>query len=311
MALPFTRKLTIFVQKYRTGLLVTSCAGVFSVNMFYHAFPEQTYKKLYQAWSKGEPSVLSEKLQKTFQEVLQDTGVRLPRKYTAFAAFGFHPVGAGQPWMPLGAQIGIPANFNSTTDDTEGITNRVILINGKELHWDSSTGKALKESLTFSPEAQQFAVAREVVRLESGGPLLLAAVAPTCLAGTCLFGVAVKQMFTLYSGPVMLRGLVNVAVLALGSAFYFLTSDAVTQWLDYKSDRTAARLSKDYARGGVEFYDKILSRNVTLRGLMGKKGEEMYTPSGNLFPTHWFRLKHAPYTARREGIVKLLNEQKV
>ncbi|XP_036397068.1 transmembrane protein 177 [Megalops cyprinoides] len=310
MASPFA-KITVFVQRYRMGFLLAGCGAVFSANMFYHVFPENTYKKLYQAWRKGEPASLSEKLEKTFQDVLKDTRVISSQKYSAFAAFGFHPVGAGVPWMPSGAHIGIPANFNSTLDDSAGITNRVIFINGKEVEWDSDSGAALKEALLLSPEAQKFAVAREVARLESGGPVLHAAVAPACLAGVCVYGVALKQIFGLYSGPAVLRGLVNVLAVALGAASYFLTSDALSQWLDYSSDRKAASISKDYAKGGVEFYDKILSRNKTLRTLMGQKGEEMYAPSGNLFPASLLQLKHAPYTSRREGIANLLKEEKV
>ncbi|XP_061081507.1 transmembrane protein 177-like [Conger conger] len=309
MSFPF-RKITALVKKYRAGLLIAGCGAAFSVNILYHVFPDNAFKKVYQAWSKGEPSDLSEKLEKTFQEVLTDLGVSSPKKYSAFAAFGFQPVGAGVPWMPSGARIGIPANFNSTLDDSTGITNRVILINGKEVDWDSSSGTVLKDALLFSPQAQKFAVAREVARLDSGGPVLHATVAPACLAGVCVYSVALKQIFGLYSGPALKRGAVNVFALALGAVSYLLTSDAVCHWMDYKSDRTAASVSQDYAKGGVEFYDKILSRNKTLRTLMGQKGGETYAPSGNLFPSSMFRMKHASYTSRREGVASLLKLDK-
>ncbi|XP_015213754.2 transmembrane protein 177 [Lepisosteus oculatus] len=310
MAGRLARKLALFVQRHRTGLLVGSCAGAFSVQVLHHVFPEQTYRKLHQAWSKGEPASLPETLRKTFQDVLRDAGVRDPRKYSAFAAFGFHPVGAGLPWLPAGARIGVPAHFDSTADAPAGISDRVILINGEAVRGDGSPGRALRESLVLSPAAQRFAIGREVARLQGGGPVLLAAVAPAGLALTCLCGVAVKQLLGLYAGPVLLRGLANAAVLTVGAAGYCLVSDAVGQWLDYRWDRRAASLSTDYATGGVEFYNKLLARNVALRGLMGRKGEEMFAPSGNLFPSSWFRLQRAPYTARRDSIVGLLKEQK-
>ncbi|XP_036427482.1 transmembrane protein 177 [Colossoma macropomum] len=303
-------KFSVLVQKYRTPLLLTGCGGVFAANIFYHVFPENTYRKLYQAWSKGEPAVLSDKLEDVFQQVLKDSSVGSPSKYSAFAAYGFHPVGAGVPWLPLGAQIGIPANFNSTADDPSGITNRTILINGKEVEWDSEVGTALKDALLLSRDAQKFAVAREVTRLDGGGPLLQAAVAPACLAGACIYSVALKQIFGLLAGSLILRAGVNVVAVSLGAVSYFLASDAVSQWLEYHSDKRAASLSRDYAKGGVEFYEKILSRNKILRVLMGPKGEEMYAPSGNLFPANVLSLKHAPYTSRRDGILSLLKEEK-
>ncbi|XP_063080021.1 transmembrane protein 177 [Engraulis encrasicolus] len=304
-------KISAYVQKYRTPVLLVGCGGVFAANIFYHAFPNGTYRKLYQAWSKGEPASLSEKLEEVFQAVLKDCTVGSSDNYTAFASFGFAPIGAGVPWLPAGAHVGIPANFNSSADDLGGITNRTILINGKEVEWDSEIGIVLKDALVFSPEAKKFAIAREVVRLEGAGPVLHAAVAPACLAGIFVNSVVLKQVFGLYTGSILARGAVNAVMLGLGAAFYFLAADEISQWVDYRSDRRAASLSPEYAKGGLEFYDKIITRNKTLRSLMGRKGEEMYAPSGNLFPANAFSLKHAPYTARREGIATLLKEQKM
>uniref|UniRef100_A0A8D3EF99 Transmembrane protein 177 n=1 Tax=Scophthalmus maximus TaxID=52904 RepID=A0A8D3EF99_SCOMX len=294
-------KYLVLLQKYRTPLLAVSCGGVFAANMSYHVFPDASYRKLYQAWFKGEAVTLSEKLEEVFQQVLKDYGISSTKNFSTFASYGFHPVGAGVPWLPAGAQIGIPANFNSTAGDSSGITNRSIFINGKTVDWSSDTGSALKEALMLSPEAQKFALAREVARLQSGGPVLNAAVAP----------VTLKQMFGLHTGPLLFRGAVNVLALGLGAVSYLLTSDSVSQWIDYSSDRRAAGVSPDYAKGGVEFYDKILSRNRTLRSLMGRKGEDMYAPSGNLFPANLLQLKHTPYTSRREGILALLKKEKV
>ncbi|XP_061579950.1 transmembrane protein 177 [Cololabis saira] len=303
-------KYMVLLQKYRTPLLIASCGGVFAANMFYHAFPDKTYRQLYQAWYKGEPVVLSEKLENVFQQVLKDYGTSSSKNFSAFASFGFHPVGAGVPWLPAGSQIGIPANFNSTGDDPSGITNRNIFINGQTVDWSSETGLNLKDALVFSTEAQKFAVAREVARLQSGGPLMTAAVAPVCLGGVWVYSVLLKQVFGLHGGPPLLRGAVNVVAVGIGAVSYLLTSDAVSQWIDHHSDRQAAAVSREYAKGGVEFYDKILSRNKTLRSLMGQKGEEMYAPSGNLFPAHILQLKHTPYTSRREGILAQLKEAK-
>ncbi|XP_057708845.1 transmembrane protein 177 [Corythoichthys intestinalis] len=304
-------KYSVLLQKYRTPLLIASCGGIFAANTFYHVFPDMSYRQLYQAWYKGEPVTLSDKLEGLFQQVLKDYSVTPSSNFSAFASFGFHPVSAGVPWLPAGAQIGIPANFNSTPDDHDGITNRTIFINGKTVEWDSETGTALKESLVLSLRAQKFAIAREVARSQSGAPILSAAVAPFCLSGVWVYSVVLKQVFNLHAGPFLLRGVVNLVALALGAVSYFLISDTVTQWSDYSSDRRAAGVSSDYAEGGIEFYDKILSRNKTLRTLMGQKGEEMYAPNGNLFPANIIQLKHTPYTSRRDGIITLMKKDKI
>ena len=176
------------------------------------------------------------------------------------------------------------------------------------MDWSTDAGSALKESLIFSSDAQKFAIAREVVHLQSGGPVLSAAVAPLCLGGAWAYSVFLKHVFGLNAGSALFRGIANAVALGLGAVSYFLISDAVNQWNDLSSDKRAARLSRDYAKGGVEFYDKILSRNRTLRSLMGQKGQDMYAPSGNLFPAHILKLKQTPYTLRKGVIIKQLTK---
>nr|AAI57343.1 hypothetical protein LOC100125110 [Xenopus tropicalis] len=302
MSSPFLWRFLSFTQKYRGALLAVSSVGLFAANVSYHVAPEQTFRKLYQGWSRGEPAQLSAKLQGLFQEVLRETQTEATSSYAPFSAFGFHPVSAGIPWLPSGCLIGIPANYNDTEQDGVGIVDRVLMVNGKEVDWSSDVGAHLRQALTLSVYAQKFSLAREVVNAQGNSPIIEASVAPACLSATCISSVAIKQLLGLYSGPLVLRAVYNMAAVALGFAAYFLCSDAVSQWLDYRSDRRAAAVSKSYAAGGIEFYEKILARNRILRTLMGKQGETMYSPSGNLFPKYYIRLKHAPYTSRRERI---------
>ncbi|TRY97095.1 hypothetical protein DNTS_027284 [Danionella cerebrum] len=304
-------KLLAFIQRNRTPLLLTGCGAVFFAKTFYHVFPGHTYRKVYQAWHKGEPASLSEKLENIFQDVLKDCSIKSPEKFSAFAAYGFHPVGAGVPWLPAGAQIGIPSNFNSSTDDPSGITDRTIFVNGKELEWESDSGVTLRNSLVLSPEAQKFVIARELNRLGSGEPILKAAVGPVCLIVACVFNVAVKQIYLLQSRLVLFRGAVNIVTVVFGVFAYIFASDGLNHWVDYHSDRRAARLSSDYAKGGLEFYEKILTQNKTLRVLMGQEGEALYAHSGNLFPGYMWKLSHAPFTSRRDKILNILKNEKV
>ncbi|NXX73766.1 TM177 protein, partial [Urocolius indicus] len=308
MAVRFLRKASVWLKKRKITLLAVSCMGLFGTNLSYHLFPEQTFKLLHECWSEGQPVELSQRLHEVFQEVLQDTHVKSTDSYRAFAASSFHPVSAGIPWLPSGSLVGIPPNFDSTAEDKKAIVNHVVVINGKQVDWESNEGVALSQALTFSPEAQKFAIAREVVYLQNGSPLAIAAVAPTCLAGTFLCARGIKLLLRLSGGPVMLRGISNLITAAGGLMCYYVSYDAVTYHLDCKADRKAATVSKDYARGGVEFYDRILLRNRVLRGLMGKQGAQMYAPSGNLFPRHWFRIKYTPYTYRRDLIVNILRD---
>lgn len=308
MAFPLFLKLCVFTRQHRGKLLGASSLGLFAVNLSYHVFPDQTFRRLYQGWSKGEPALLTTRLQTLFRDVLDESRVA-SSGFTPFAAYGFQPVSAGAPWLPSGCLIGIPANYNGTKKDGVGISDRVLVINGQEVDWASDPGISLRDSLTLSANAQKFSLAREAIHSQIGGPILQAAVAPLCLTSVCVSSVAIKQLLGLYSGPMLLRGVFNVLAVLLGFTGYYLCYDGVSQWLDYRSDKKAAAVSKAYAQGGLEFYEKILARNRLLRRIMGKQGETMYAPNGNLFPKNKLRLKHAPYTARRERILHALEKQ--
>lgn len=310
MAVRFLWKTAAILERHRTGVLTVSCVGLFGANLTFHIFPKETFKPVYQAWTKGHPSELSEKLQHLFHDVLSDVRVTSANHYQAFLAFSFQPVSAGVPWLPAGCVVGIPATFSGATSDECSIVNHVVMIEGKEVDWSSTEGVALKNALSLSPAAQKFAIAKEIMYLQSNSPLICATVAPVCLGGTYISGVAIKQLLGLYSGPLVLRSLYNIAVMVIGFVGYCLSYDTVSRTVDYRADRYTAAFSIDLAKGGLEFYNKILSQNKILRALMGKQGEKIYAPNGNHFPRYWFRLKHAPYTSRRDLISNILSVPK-
>ncbi|XP_072816935.1 transmembrane protein 177 isoform X1 [Vicugna pacos] len=299
MAGPLWRA-TAFVQRHRTGLLVGSCAGLFGAQISYHLFPDPVVQWLYQYWPRGQPASLSPELQRLFQEVLQDIGVPSGHRFVAFTTFTFQPVSAGFPRLPAGAVVGIPASFLPITD-----TEEPVVVHGQQVDWQSPAGARLRDSLTLSHAAQKFALAREVVYLESSTAALQALPAPACLVGTWALGVGAKHALGLYGGPMNLRAAFNLVAAVVGFVAYAFSTDSLTHALEAWLDHRTASLSAAYARGGVEFYEKVLSGNLALRRLLGKPGEKLYTPSGNVVPRHWFRIKHLPYTTRRDTVLQV------
>lgn len=102
-----------------------------------------------------------------------------------------------------------------------------------------------------------------------------------------------------------LRAAFNLVAAVAGFVAYAFSTDSLTHGLEAWLDRRTASLSAAYARGGVEFYEKVLSGNLALRSLLGQRGKKLYTPSGNVIPRHWFRIKHLPYTARRDSVLQM------
>ncbi|XP_033613027.1 transmembrane protein 177 [Fukomys damarensis] len=293
---------TAFVQRHRTALLVGSCTSLFGAHISYHLFADPVAQWLYQYWPQGQPAPLPPQLQSLFQEVLQDIGIRSGHCYKPFTAFTFHPVSAGFPRLPAGAVVGIPANFLGVPKNN---TNRPVVIHGQNINWQSPAGTRLKEALTLTRDAQKFALAREVVYLESSTAVLQALPAPACLAGTWALTVGAKHALGLYGGPMSLRAAFNLVAAVAGFMAYAFSTDSLTHALEGWLDRHTASLSAAYGQGGVEFYEKVLTGNMALRSLLGSHGEKLYTPSGNVVPRHWFRIKHLPYTTRHDSVLQV------
>nr|XP_045007277.1 transmembrane protein 177 isoform X2 [Jaculus jaculus]XP_045007278.1 transmembrane protein 177 isoform X2 [Jaculus jaculus] len=291
-----------FVQRHRTGILVGSCTGLFGVQISYYLFPDPVVQWLYQYWPQGQPAPLFPELHSLFQEVLQDIGVPSSHCYKPFTTFTFQPVSAGFPSLPAGAVVGIPASFLGGPVIN---ANHTVVIHGQRVDWQSLVGIRLKDALTLSHDAQKFALAKEVVYLESNAAALQALPAPACLAVTWVLSVGAKHALGLYGGPMSLRAAFNLVAAVTGFVAYAFFSDSLTLALEGWLDRRTASLSAAYARGGVEFYEKLLSVNLALRSLLGKQGEKLYTPSGNTIPRHWFRIKHLPYTTRRDSVLQM------
>ncbi|KAM5279590.1 transmembrane protein 177 [Ctenodactylus gundi] len=293
---------TAFVQRHRTALLVSSCTGLFGAQVSYHLIPDPVVQWFYQYWPQGQPAPVSSELQSLFQEVLQDIGVPSGHRYQTFITFTFQPVSAGFPRLPAGAVVGIPASFlGSSVINTE----HPVVIHGQTVDWQSPPGTRLINALSLSHDAQKFALAREVVYLESSTAALQALPAPVCLAGTWALSVSAKHALGLYGGPMNLRAAFNLVAAVAGFVAYAFCTDSLTFALEGWLDRRTASVSASYTQGGVEFYEKVLSGNLALRGLLGRQGEKLYTPSGNIVPRHWFRIKHLPYTTRRDSLLQM------
>ena len=64
-------------------------------------------------------------------------------------------------------------------------------------------------------------------------------------------------------------------------------------------DKAAAGVSPEYSQGGVEYYNKILQRNVAIREFQGETGRSLYTGKGDVIQGI-IRVKSPNITDRRD-----------
>ncbi|KAK4305697.1 hypothetical protein Pmani_022423 [Petrolisthes manimaculis] len=233
------------------------------------------------------------------------------RQITAYTIYGYDLFHAGSMTKAFWenkekektkAIIGIPQSFAFTSEhdfDTRG-----ILINQQQVPWSTPAGQSLKQSLVLSPEAKKFAICREMMSVNTNEPFILGTLAATNMLMMYLLASGVNRTQNFYVRPRSLRLTWYALVGSFGAAMWTLIKDSTTLNHENSADQQAASVSPSYTQGGLEFYEKILQRNIALRELMGKEGENMYTAFGN--EQVFIRTRNQPYTLRRDYMKNLV-----
>ena len=216
-----------------------------------------------------------------------------------FTAYGQDIIHRGSTFSRFGGIIGIPVNFRYRS--TEDVEKEKITLNNAAIDWDSAAGKCLLDSMVLSENGRQFAIARELFYLHT----LHIYVRVALLGGSffCAYwlGAAANAIYGFSRRlPTASRVVIYSLFAGMGATFYCFASDSYSWYRDRKVDRQAAGLGLEYAEGGVEFYNKLLKRNIALRALIGPEGGKRYTAYGN--DIHFWRSPTVPLTSRRDAM---------
>jgi len=182
------------------------------------------------------------------------------------------------------------------------------------IDWNSPAGLAYKESLVLSPLAKRFAMTRIVHETDRVHQLygLCGAFIGTEMA-TVLYKRFIKD-FTPAERR-LYRGRVILAAWTLGFAVWFAACKIRNNFFERSADEAAASYGPDLAEGGLEYYDKMLARNVALRELLGKEGEKRFSAKGvpRFCFANWIQEFNLPFyhrtvMSRRNTVAKIILE---
>ncbi|CAL4210563.1 unnamed protein product, partial [Meganyctiphanes norvegica] len=192
-------------------------------------------------------------------------------------------------------------------DISEQNTQKLFNFGDEEIKWNSTEGQSLKESLILSRDAKKFAIARDLYHLSTGEPFVKGAGSAGVLASMYILASGVNKKQNFYARPVGLR----IAWYALVSMFAYTLwvfgQDFPTCMYEKDADLAAIELGETYLKGGLEYYNKILQRNIALHTLMGTEGEKLFTAGGNEQVS--IRTKHLPLVMRRDYIQMKIDEE--
>lgn len=244
-----------------------------------------------------DPMPLTSHLEKLWNQVLDDLNVSAFHRtiLRPFMVFGYEPWHAGSQRSRFGAMIGIPTNF--VYDKVSSIDKDAIVVNNEPVDWFRPDAKQLLDSLILSDDAKKYAIGREIIMTDNKfiytESIALAAISAAYYATT----FKINETLGMLKRSRFRRFVVYSIVGAFYWGLWAMQRDALTRHFEYTSDKKLSEINENYVKGGLEFYNKTLQRNMALRSLLGDKGNKVYTLKGN--ENSFFREKHLPNTQRK------------
>ncbi|XP_076671940.1 transmembrane protein 177 [Andrena cerasifolii] len=229
-------------------------------------------------WDQTEEPV-KEKLQERFKKVLCDLGIPEKKKFKLFHTYGYNVYHGGSHFTKNGAVIGVPMHFNY--ENVENINKDEVFIYDKPIDWNKRAAKSFLNSLVLSENAQKFAMAREIVKIQQDDPVIRLMHNVLHIGLVYIIYTVIRITMKLPTRQKNVRYLVNSAFIGGGILSWVGTVASLTYETDVISDKKVSDLGPVYTQGGKEFYEKLLNRNIALRTLLGEDGKKLFTANGN------------------------------
>lgn len=205
---------------------------------------------------------VSNKVLQRFQDVMDDLEVpqETRKGIKIFNVHDIHMFSAGTTISTYGAIIGIPPNYEY--ENIQHLTADQIEIENKSVPWTEETSQKFLESLVLSENAQKFAMAREVLRVQRFDFWIkIINLVFDCLVVLILQDITYLAM-KLATKTLIHRFTVYTMCVMLGAFMYIKTENLLDESTDQEITEQLVKLGPKYIQGGKEFYEKLCEENT-------------------------------------------------
>lgn len=244
----------------------------------------------------GKEVPLGFKIQQRIQKVMDDLKLSddIRSVIRPFSVFGFDLLHAGTLNNKYGVILGIPANFTYTPEELRAN----LQIKEEPIDWTRQDSQSFLNASMLSENAQRFAIAREILRIQAEEPYFNSYRLALIIAILWTLYNAITYRFRLRDKNVILCRTLYSSFTVFGALSWFGIKDYRSYDLDRKNDEALCKLGAEYIKGGQEFYEQTLRRNRAIRSLLGDEGKRIYTAYGN--EQTFLRQKHVPISHRKD-----------
>ncbi|CAH0385700.1 unnamed protein product [Bemisia tabaci] len=250
-----------------------------------HTFWLAKYKKLVEYCQNGKPVPVPEDLKEMFNAVKND----LPNQDAFYQKFmnvfmvnGFDPFYAGSTRTLYGGIVGIPKTFTYKSIKDALDEAKDIRIQDSPIMWDyveQEVKDKLFNSLVFSEKAIKYAMAYNCILID-GVSVAFYAFYPALLAVlNGVIGDYTTQKYKLNNKPFIVKAAAALGICTLSVCTWISLVNVHKNVQEKTANKVVEEMDEEYLEGAIEYWSKIVDRNLALRHLM-KDGESRYSPQG-------------------------------
>ncbi len=261
--------------------------GVITILSGPHTFLQEHAKAVFQHHTLGLPTPVTVKMATIISEAAADCfpTTKSTESLAPYVCYGEEAksfFGKNRPLM-----LGYPYYFAYETEDQVDVSNMVMAGKYKMPQVTDENAELIEQmrrSLCLSEDARRFLVARELIRGERKRYRIYTFMALGSVLAAAMACNMAHQALRLSKKNRSVRWSIYSAIVCALTGTFFLLKDRL-QLIDERSlDTAVCSLGEPYARGGVEFYTKMLQRHLAQRHLMpDNKGTKLYNLKGDIY----------------------------
>jgi len=142
----------------------------------------------------------------------------------------------------------------------------------------SESGQQFIESLILSEPAKKYSIAREIFLTDNMRIFIKSISFSVILLPMYILGNTLLK--ALPAKKLKMKALTFFLLCNVGVFIWLLTRVVVENFFQNEADKIVANINEDYTRGGIEYYQKLIQRNLALRNIL-PNGKNMYSEQGN------------------------------
>lgn len=161
------------------------------------------------------------------------------------------------------------------------------------------------DSLNLSEPAKKYSIARELI-LTDNLQIFIKSISWSMIS-LPMFILGNTVLNKLPANPIKIRVLALFLLCNVGVFICLLLRTTVENFYQSEADKKLCCIDEEYIHGGIEYYEKLIQRNLVLRDIV-PNGDQIYSEKGNKL-AFFSVFSELPLTYRKKYLEKKLKDE--